>query len=341
MRPSYVATAIFSLVLATGPAAAVCGDGLLESGEQCDDGNRFDDDCCSAACVLLPANARCHGAVAFDPSAEFAGPFAPFVAGWDFTPTSPLTAVGLGLYDRETDGFVDLHPVGLWRASGELLASTQLPVVATAPLAGLFRYQGIPATPLEPGQRYIVAALYSQNVIEWWAEGGEVVTFDPRITFNGGREQYQVTGLQIPSLTEEQPRFGPSLLLVGQCGDAVVDGGEDCDDGNDDDSDGCSNACVQDTPTASPSITPSETATPPPTETATHTVTATSIAPLCAGDCSGDGAVRIEELILAVNIALDRDAIEECRAADRNGDGRITVDELVASVGRALAGCAE
>jgi cysteine-rich repeat protein len=269
-----------------------------------------------------------------------------------------------------------------------MLATAQVPVLTTAPLAERFRYVAIPPTPLEPGQRYIVAALYHQNVIEWWAEGGEDVRFDPRLTFDGGREQYQVTALQIPSQTEEAPRFGPSLLLVGQCGDGVADGGEDCDDGNDDDTDGCSTACVADTPTptASPTETPTETATPTrsatatgtstaaATATTTRTVTATAMAtaqatatmspdprptrtrspspteaasptatasppPACAGDCSGDGFVRIEELILAVNIALDRDALDGCRAGDRNGDGRITVDELVASVSRALSGC--
>jgi len=40
----------------TGPKAAVCGDGVLDEGEQCDDGNLDDDDCCSATCMLLSSD---------------------------------------------------------------------------------------------------------------------------------------------------------------------------------------------------------------------------------------------------------------------------------------------
>jgi cysteine-rich repeat protein len=36
-----------------------CGNGTLDLGESCDDGNRADGDCCSAACVLEPAGQAC------------------------------------------------------------------------------------------------------------------------------------------------------------------------------------------------------------------------------------------------------------------------------------------
>ena len=32
-----------------------CGNGVVESGEQCDDGNMTDGDCCSSICQLQPA----------------------------------------------------------------------------------------------------------------------------------------------------------------------------------------------------------------------------------------------------------------------------------------------
>ena len=51
--------------------------------------------------------------------------------------------------------------------------------------------------------------------------------------------------------------------------------------------------------------------------TATATVTAI---PQCPGDCGGDGAVTINDLIRAVNIALGSLPVADCRAADRNGD---------------------
>ena len=44
--------------IAFAPLGA-CGDGLLNLGEQCDDGNIVDGDCCSAGCTFEPAGALC------------------------------------------------------------------------------------------------------------------------------------------------------------------------------------------------------------------------------------------------------------------------------------------
>ena len=60
---------------------------------------------------------------------------------------------------------------------------------------------------------------------------------------------------------------------------------------------------------------------------------------VCAGDCDGDGAVRIDELVRGVRIALGTDAVAVCAVFDRNGDGAVAIDELVAAVGSALADC--
>src|SRR5205823_1172487 len=38
---------------------SVCGNGLLEASEQCDDGNRADGDCCSSACQFEAIGSRC------------------------------------------------------------------------------------------------------------------------------------------------------------------------------------------------------------------------------------------------------------------------------------------
>jgi cysteine-rich repeat protein len=40
--------------------ASVCGDGLVSGGEQCDDGNRIDGDCCSSDCRYEPAGQVCN-----------------------------------------------------------------------------------------------------------------------------------------------------------------------------------------------------------------------------------------------------------------------------------------
>jgi len=60
----------------------------------------------------------------------------------------------------------------------------------------------------------------------------------------------------------------------------------------------------------------------------------------CAGDCNADGAVTVDEVVVAVAIAIGNRLIEFCPAADRDGDQSVTVDEIVATIDAALRGCA-
>lgn len=66
---------------------------------------------------------------------------------------------------------------------------------------------------------------------------------------------------------------------------------------------------------------------------------APAAAQVCDGDCNGDGQVTVDEIILAVNVALGQTAVTACRAADADADGAITVDEIVSAIGAALGGC--
>ena len=45
------------------PPPAVCGNGVVESGETCDDGNTSDGDCCSSSCAPEPVGAACDDGV--------------------------------------------------------------------------------------------------------------------------------------------------------------------------------------------------------------------------------------------------------------------------------------
>jgi hypothetical protein len=69
------------------------------------------------------------------------------------------------------------------------------------------------------------------------------------------------------------------------------------------------------------------------------TVERSPVAPACAGDCDGDGRVRINELVLGVNIALGRLPLGSCLSVDPDGDGSVRINELILSVGHALRGC--
>ena len=49
--------------------------------------------------------------------------------------------------------------------------------------------------------------------------------------------------------------------------------------------------------------------------------------------------VTVNELLVMVNIALDNAAVSACEAGDKNQNGAITVDEILSAVNNALNGC--
>ncbi|MBX3026484.1 hypothetical protein KF840_16370 [bacterium] len=59
----------------------------------------------------------------------------------------------------------------------------------------------------------------------------------------------------------------------------------------------------------------------------------------CVADCSGDGVVAVNEVILAVNIALGNLPLAQCPTADANGDGAVTIGELIEAVNDVISGC--
>lgn len=59
----------------------------------------------------------------------------------------------------------------------------------------------------------------------------------------------------------------------------------------------------------------------------------------CPGDCSGDRVTTVDEIVLAVGIALGTSPLATCPTADADGDGMVTVDEILRAVDAALAGC--
>ena len=73
------------------------------------------------------------------------------------------------------------------------------------------------------------------------------------------------------------------------------------------------------------------------------TVSVTVGGAACSGDCNGDGEVTIDELIRAVNIALEILPPSDCLAVDANADGTVSIDELIravnAGLGARLLGC--
>jgi hypothetical protein len=47
----------------------------------------------------------------------------------------------------------------------------------------------------------------------------------------------------------------------------------------------------------------------------------------------------VDELLIGVNIALERARIDACSSFDYNGDAAVTIDELLRAVDAAQVGC--
>jgi hypothetical protein len=96
-------------------------------------------------------------------------------------------------------------------------------------------------------------------------------------------------------------------------------------------------------PTSQPTATPIDTPTPDPTATPTDVDTPTPVPPSATptqgvvGDCDENGLVSVNELVIGVNVALDRIDLSRCSAFDLDHDGQVSVNELVAAVRTALA----
>jgi hypothetical protein len=61
----------------------------------------------------------------------------------------------------------------------------------------------------------------------------------------------------------------------------------------------------------------------------------------CPGDCNDNGTVTVDELVVGVNIALDRATVERCASLDANDDGHVMVNEIITAVNALLGGCPE
>jgi len=69
-----------------------------------------------------------------------------------------------------------------------------------------------------------------------------------------------------------------------------------------------------------------------------NTIT-TTCATECRGDCDGGQTVSVDELLTLVNIALGSATTPDCIAGDGNRDGSVEMDELIGAVNNALNGC--
>jgi hypothetical protein len=63
------------------------------------------------------------------------------------------------------------------------------------------------------------------------------------------------------------------------------------------------------------------------------------VVPLCPGDCDGNGRVTVDELVVAVNIALGLEDFEVCANLDQDEDEAVSITELVSAARNGIEGC--
>jgi len=136
--------------------------------------------------------------------------------GYEFTPTNSVNVSALGLWDKDEDGLVAYHQVGLWRKSDStLLAETNLPFGTGARLIGGCRYVNLDtAVTLTEGTAYVIGASYYFDGV-----GDDFVTIadivPSGVTWDGGRindgDEFAMPDEKVTS-DFEPSMFGPNLL---------------------------------------------------------------------------------------------------------------------------------
>jgi hypothetical protein len=148
--------------------------------------------------------------------------------GSQFSVGNSCTVTHLGVYDHNQDGLAANTPVGLWSASGVLLASTT--VQKHDPLNRSCRYHELSApVALAANARYYVGAYYPTSDYYGW----QPLTFatDARIAFIS--YGYRTGGLAIPNERQGSEGdgfngyFGANFLLGPAINGPVADAGPD------------------------------------------------------------------------------------------------------------------
>jgi cysteine-rich repeat protein len=196
----------------------VCGNGILDGGEDCDDANALGGDGCDATCTLEPvgANDTCPGEVVT---------LVPQPSG-----TSTATVMS-----GTTNLVHDVTPSGCSGGGRDAIYSVTPTsdgvITATLPDAKMNVTLAVRTTCLDTTSQLACSNVNTGN-------GGETLTFPVQ-----ANQTYFVIVDSVS--TTAIGTFTLSLTLSAPgCGDGLVSGGEACDDGNTQPGDGCDQTCA-------------------------------------------------------------------------------------------------
>jgi hypothetical protein len=183
--------------------------------------------------LSLLVKAVCLGCLAAAPSAHAVTIAADFTGGtdyergtfqnfgWYFDVTTPVDVTALGLFDTGSDGLTDDHPVGIWDAAGDLLATTTItnadPLTpATASSLGGWRFAAITPVMLDPGS-YTIGAYYPTAADFFVGNAISPTTADGITYVSGGVTPGMIQGFHDLTGTDaggDPGFFGPNFLIA-------------------------------------------------------------------------------------------------------------------------------
>ena len=194
-----------------GGCVPICGDGLVLGGEECDDGNTEDGDGCSSTCTAEAV---------------------------DTCPTATLATVGEAVI---TGNSCDAGDIDVSASCGSTNDGGDYAVEFTAPGTGTFTFD------TSNDARGFDTVLYARDA----CGGTELACNDDT---DGVASEISLELTSGETVVIYVSGFGSACgdfaldvafegVAVDVCGDGVVSGSEECDDGNTEDGDGCSAGC--------------------------------------------------------------------------------------------------
>jgi hypothetical protein len=117
--------------------------------------------------------------------------------------STPLTVTALGLFDSGAPGLDQGHSVGLWTASGTLLAEVDFSPGLSGFSVGNFLYKNLASSiELQPGTQYILAASYQAGTTDllYVNDTIQYETWSSAVTFIRGRYTANGAGFAFPNL---------------------------------------------------------------------------------------------------------------------------------------------
>ncbi len=151
--------------------------------------------------------------------------FSQGTVGWSFTVgAAPVTVTSLGFWDYQSETLMNDHAIGLWNASGTLLASTTVTNASTRVASngafGSWLFNSVSATTLAAGGTYTLGAFIPNSIGRSDASiyQDDTATTDSRITYSSALADSSIplsggsgaTGLVRPTVA--QPGLGPGIF---------------------------------------------------------------------------------------------------------------------------------